>query len=117
MKKRLAAHPYFTQSGRDREENGDQYIANMRDGATAGFKYFDFRGNTGISVALRGNADGRMLVSTDPDGRELAASIPVKLTGAGAVLEAPCAIPDGVHPLYFRYDGEGAVDFIGFDLR
>ena len=36
-KKRLRDHPYFTQSGRDREEHGDQYIANMRDGATAGF--------------------------------------------------------------------------------
>ena len=43
-KKRLEAHPYFTQTGKDREENGDQYIANMRDGATAGFKYFTFDG-------------------------------------------------------------------------
>lgn len=41
----FAAHPYFTQTGKDREGNGDQYIANMRDGAVAGFKYFDIRGS------------------------------------------------------------------------
>ena len=31
-------HPFFTQSGHDRMEQGDQYIANMRDGSVAGFK-------------------------------------------------------------------------------
>ncbi len=33
-------HPYFTQDGEDREENPNQYIANMTNGAVAGFKYF-----------------------------------------------------------------------------
>lgn len=31
-------HPYFTQSGIDREQDGGQYIANMTDGAWAGYK-------------------------------------------------------------------------------
>ena len=35
-------HPYFTQSGGDREGDGDQYIANLQNGAWAGFKYFAF---------------------------------------------------------------------------
>lgn len=26
-------HPYFTQDGEDREDNPNQYIANLRDGA------------------------------------------------------------------------------------
>lgn len=40
---RLRNHPYFTQDGPDREDSGNQYIANMRDGAVAGFKYFAFK--------------------------------------------------------------------------
>ena len=36
-----SGHPYLTQDGKDREQGSDQYIANMCDGAVAGFKYFD----------------------------------------------------------------------------
>ena len=36
-------HPVFTQDGEDREECPNQHIANMHDGATAGFKYFPCR--------------------------------------------------------------------------
>lgn len=108
-KKQLEAHPYFTQTGKDREENGDQYIANMRDGATAGFKYFAFDGTeTTISVAGYGN--GKFIVSTDPDGKEIVAAIP--LNGAGA-----CNIPEGTQALYFRYAGTDAADFISFTIE
>ncbi len=44
-RKVFAAHPYFTQTGRDREKDGDQYIANIQGGAEAGFKYFAFEDN------------------------------------------------------------------------
>ena len=116
-KKRLASHPYFTQSGRDREGNGDQYIANMRDGATAGFKYFDFQGNAGISVELRGAAQGELLVATDAAFSEVVATLPVKLSGTRAVLKEDSAIGNGVRPLYFQYRGAGAVDFLSFELK
>ena len=36
-------HPCFTQN-----EDGVQYIANMREGATAGFKYFDLKDDARI---------------------------------------------------------------------
>ena len=38
-----SGHPYLTQEGKDREQGSDQYVANMCDGAVAGFKYFDLR--------------------------------------------------------------------------
>lgn len=48
-------HPYLTQSGADREDDPDQYIANMTDGAWAGYKYFDFTGDEKeIKVTVRG---------------------------------------------------------------
>ena len=38
--------------GPDREDSGNQYIANMRDGAVAGFKYFAFKDAAEIKVHL-----------------------------------------------------------------
>ena len=64
-------HPYFTQSGADREQDPDQYIANMKDGATAGFKYFRFDNPQRICVTVRGGS-GRMDVRTAPQGDPVA---------------------------------------------
>lgn len=114
---RLAAHPYFTQEGRDDEERDSQYIANMRDGAVAGFKYFDFRGLKFVSADLRGRASGAILVSDTPDFGDPAARIELKLSGEGwKELGAPCAIPDGTRALYFKFVGKGRLDFRSFTL-
>ena len=105
-KKATEGHPYFTQSGKDREENGDQYIANMRDGATAGFKYFSFDGDE-RTIRVTGRGKGRFVVT---DGKNTVATVPV-----GG--EAAFSIGQGVHPLYFTYQGEDAADFISFAIR
>ena len=99
----MTEYPYFTQSGEDRESDGDQYIANMQDGAVAGFKYFDFADGkiSEIKVTLRGNGTGTMKVYTDLE----------KETFAGKTEKI-----SGVQPLYFRYEGSGAVDFTEFSL-
>ena len=55
-------HPAFTQEGADREDNPNQYIENMRDGATAGYRYFDFQTAKIISVETRGSATGVFVV-------------------------------------------------------
>ena len=107
-KKRLEAHPYFTQTGKDRESDGDQYIANMRDGATAGFKYFTFDG-TESRIEARGKGTGQFLVSTDPDSRETVAIVPMNSS-------SKLHIMPGVHALYFRYQGSDAADFMSFTI-
>ncbi|MCC8099293.1 MAG: family 43 glycosylhydrolase [Clostridiales bacterium] len=111
----LKAHPYFTQTGKAREEDGDQYIANMQDGAVAGFKYFDLRNVTGVTVRVRGDG-GTMQVSDTPTFRTIAASIPLNPTKDYAEYQGQMTIEDGVKPLYFRYRGAGAIDFISFTL-
>ena len=116
-RKRLEAHPYFTQTGKDRMENGDQYIANMRDGAVAGFKYFEFRDAKSISVTLRGQGEGWMQVSTTPDFSEIAAEIPISVNGGKLRFASDCVITDGVHPVYFKFTGTGFVHFMSFKLR
>lgn len=117
-KKRLAGHPYFTQSGKDREEKGDQYIANMRDGAVAGFKYFDIVQISAVRVEVSGNAKGKLLVSNTSDFREIAGSLTIELEGSQHMkLEVPCSIPSGKQALYFQFKGTGGMSFYAFTLQ
>jgi hypothetical protein len=116
-KKVLKTHPYFTQSKPDREKDGDQYIANMRDGAVAGFKYFDFQGTNQIEIQVRGVAEGNMVVSTASDFSEIVGRVAVKPNGAAQTFCAPIEKIEGIKPLFFRYEGSGAVDFIKFTME
>ena len=113
-KKKL--HPYFTQTGTDREENGDQYIANMKDGAYAGFKYFAFDGLRSISVSVRGEGSGSMEVRTKLGGKIICV-IPVQQTAQW--MEFTASVSSEVHgeqALYFTYSGTGYLDFNLFVL-
>ncbi len=107
-------HPYFTQSGEDRECDPDQYIANFCDGATAGFKYFEFDGANEISVVIRGNANGIITVS---DGTETVAKIPVKPCKARTAYRTELNIEKGVKPLYFTFYGKGKCDFCAISFK
>lgn len=107
--------PYLTQSGGDREDRPDQYVANVRDGTCVGFKYFDLScGESSISVRVRGNADGMLTVS---DGTKTVAEIPIALRrGAESEFSARLAA-DGVKPLFFEYGGSGKLDLMSFRLE
>lgn len=109
-------HPCFTQSGTDREDNPDQYIANMADGAWCAFKYFAFSGEKAITVTVRGTAQGELVVSTDRNGSP-AAVIPVSPAEAWTDFTAPLTVPEGTHALWFAYHGEGAMDFKAFTMK
>lgn len=111
------AHPYFTQTGKDRMENGDQYIANMRDGAVAGFKYFGFGGEKRISLTVSGVCSGTVEVSHTPDFKAVIARIPVSAKAKQENAEGAFAPQEGTQPLYFRYTGEGAMNFHTFEMK
>ncbi len=109
-------HPYFTQSGIDREENGDQYIANLQNGAWAGYKYFAFTGNEKeVKVTVRSNASGILRVAVSRIGAA-AAEIPVTPAADWTDFSALFSVPAGTAPLYITYIGEGAVDFSAFTI-
>lgn len=108
-------HPYFTQTLPDRNTDSDQYIANMRDGSVAGFKYFDFESVGHIRLRTRGG-NGRMFVYTDLNGTPAAA---IELADSkewhiSAPAQFTCT--PGVKPLYFVWHGEQPLDFYGFEL-
>ncbi|HAL74552.1 MAG TPA: hypothetical protein DCM45_05595 [Clostridiales bacterium] len=108
-------HPAFTQDGPDREDQGNQYIANMRNGAMAGFKYFDLRGLRSLAITVRGKARGRMLIKNKPEGESLS-EISIQPSAGWTRFEAPMSVPDGVQALFFVYEGRGAIDFLDFTL-
>lgn len=115
MKMLRRAHPYFTQDGVDREENPDQHIANLSNGAWCGFKYFDFQKPTSLSVKVRGNAKGDFIVSTSQNGPALG-KIALSVSKDWTDFKTALLPVSGVHPLYFRYVGKGHFDFMSFTL-
>lgn len=109
-------HPYFTQSGTDRETDGDQYIAGMTEGATAGFKYFALHRLCRIGVQVRTDAPGRLEVRLSPEQPPVAC-IDVRPCIQWSDFCGTLAAPEtGTHALYFTYSGSGKLDFYSFTL-
>ena len=73
--------PKVTQDGKDGDEETG-YVANLRDGSHAGFKYFDCKGVSGISIRVRGYCSGAFGVKTKWDG-EVLGWIPVEFSMNG----------------------------------
>lgn len=109
-------HPYFTQSGCDREGSPDQYIANMSQGAWCGFKYFDFHGQTSMTVTTRGTGNGELLVSTSRKEPPFA-RIPIAPSESWSESRISFPALHGTLPLFFTFQGKGAMDFQSFEVR
>ncbi len=113
--------PKIMQDGRDGDKEPG-YIGNMKDSATAGFKYFAFDGEHKISVKVKNHAGmgngakGVMEVRTQKDGA-CVAKIAIASTDEWQTFEAEFASEKGKQALYFTYTGAGAVDFGGFTVE
>ena len=106
--------PKLTQDGSDGEEC-ESYIANMRDGAVAGFKYFDCKGINKMSVTCRGGG-GSFLVKTSWDG-ETVGEIAIHGSNEWKTYSEQISLPDGVNAIYFEYKGYGNASLLSFVLE
>lgn len=106
--------PKVVQEGRDGDEEIG-YIVNMKDSATAGFKYFDCQGVSAIRVTTRGYAEGTVEVRTAIGGKILA-EIPISNTNVWETSCAPISLPDGVYAIYLTYRGGGNAALKSFEL-
>ncbi|MFP4661690.1 MAG: family 43 glycosylhydrolase [Halanaerobiales bacterium] len=107
--------PKITQDGKD----GDKeigYIANMKESATAGFKYFDCKGIKQVKVKVRGYCKGEFEVKTSWEG-EVLGTIPVEFSNIWKEYSADIVIPDGIQTLYFTYRGNGSASLASFTLE
>lgn len=107
--------PFFTQTGSDREENGDQYISYMGNGSFAVFRYFETQKGSRVKVKVRGDGKGVFEISLEEGGLPC---ISVPVTGCDKLTEftSEDTLPEGIFPLYFTYKGEGHFDFASFEL-
>ncbi|MFP4016564.1 MAG: family 43 glycosylhydrolase [Halanaerobiales bacterium] len=107
--------PKITQDGKD----GDKeigYIANMKESATAGFKYFDCNGIEKVRIKVRGYCRGEFEVKTSWNGEGLG-TIPVEFSNIWKEYSADIVIPDGINALYFTYRGNGSASLASFTLE
>lgn len=107
--------PKITQDGKDGDEEIG-FIANMKDSATAGFKYFDCKGIKKVKIKVRGYCRGAFEVKTSWNGTALG-RIPVEFTNIWTEYSADIAIPDGIQALYFTYTGHGSASLASFTLE
>lgn len=112
--KTIEEHPAFSQDHRDGECVEGQYIKNMNNGSTAGFKYFEPVNHVRLSVRTRG-ASGAFEIKTSPNG-EVLAVIPLRQSEAfidSEAVDVNFNETDRVS-LYFTYKGQRSIDFYSF---
>ncbi|MBQ3485215.1 MAG: family 43 glycosylhydrolase [Clostridia bacterium] len=97
--------PCITQDGKDGDKI-DGHIANIFDGTTIGFKYFDCKGVKGVRIQTRGYCSGEFEVRTAWDGETLG-EIPVGFDNVWTEYRCDAAIPDGIQALYLVFRGHG----------
>lgn len=114
-------HPAFMQDGLDREDNPNQYIQNMRDGAIAGFRYFDFEHCTpvSISVKIRGKAKGYFYIYDDAGKKNILGKIAIAVNDKKnfSCVKDSLTVPKKNSALYFEFQGKGYIDFCSFELN
>ena len=116
-RRRLARHPYLTQTGRDGDEAARQYVANLSDGSVVGFKYFDLSRLGRVGVTVRGSGRGGFVVATDERFRDVIGTIDFALSGSGwHAFSSDVSSAEERSALFFRYVGAGYVDFLEFEL-
>jgi hypothetical protein len=108
-------HPYITQETPDYEEKSSQYIANMRNGSIAGFKYFTMDGANKISATVRCSGSGTLRISTKSDD-DTVAQLEIISNSEWYEISAALTPLYGKYAFYFVYSGNGSMDFKQFTI-
>ena len=99
--------PYITNIGEER------FITGVKTRTRIGYKYFDFKGDTKLSLKLRGEGGGKIVARTDE--RDLC-EIVLLDAKEWTSFEGEFTEED-VAALYLDYEGDGCYDFISFELK
>lgn len=115
-----ADYPYLTQDDPDLEPAADrieedrripvQYVANLQDGSTVGYKYFRFDRVSQITLTIRGEAKGEIEVRTQREGACLGRISVDTNSREWIPVSSSVGIPDGVSGMYLTYRGAGRLD-------
>lgn len=102
-----------------KEEERNQYIANITSGTKIGFKYFLFDNEMKkIILCLRGNAEGRIRIYIDAFDGMLIGEGKVSInTEQWSEIVVPTGKVDGTHGIYIDYFGDGCIEFSSFSCE
>ncbi len=107
-------YPYITQDQPDGQV-GMQYITKLTNNCVVGFKYFDFNNIKSITLKLRGDFNGSILISTDPADPQN--TVPLNINSQEYTnITTPITLPNGTQPLFLKFMGKGKLDFDSFNL-
>ena len=99
-------YPHITNKGEDR------YIAEIENGNLIGYKYFDFQNVQKIGVEYRNGyktPNGSLIIKLSENGEKIA-QIDLNPQENWTKAETDVQIPNGTYPLFFIYEGDGAIE-------
>ena len=108
--------PRVTQDGKDGDEEVG-FVANMKNSATAGFKYFDMKDVTKITLSVRGYAGGGQFEVREEINGKVLCTIPVENSNVWEDYSAECLFSNGINPVYITYRGYGTASLRSFTLE
>jgi hypothetical protein len=88
----------------------------MQDGSVAGFKYFNIQDAKVVRIKVSGKGLGVVQVSAFPDFSKVECEIPVRPEEAEKMFSGALNLERNKCPLYFRYQGQGYINFWSFEL-
>lgn len=97
--------------------DGKQFVRDISDKTYIGYKYFKFENMCKITISVRSMADGTLYLK-DSMGGYPAGEVKVQRNHQWESLEIPLKQPwNGIHALYFYYEGEGTLELMDFTLE
>jgi len=107
--------PFVSQDGKDGDEETG-FVTNINNNCGVGFKFFNCKGITKVTVKTRGYSRGAFDVKTSPDGETLGV-IPIVSSNIWKEFSRNISIPDGIQSLFFIYRGTGQTAIGSFRLE
>lgn len=110
--------PFIKRDGADGDKETESYISGMKNGYTAGFKYFDFSGGSyALSVTLRGGGKGRLTIALGEDELDVVGDLAVSRSDQWRSYSARCTVPKGKQALFFTYHGNHSMEMLQFAIK
>lgn len=104
-------NPAMKTQTRITESQNVSYVTAVGRGTKLGYKYFDCKDVHNLALELRGSFSGSVVVSTDELGENVVGNAVLSVQNTIWNLSAVAvSVPDGIHALYFSFDGEGELD-------
>lgn len=109
--------PFIKRDGTDGDETTESYISGMKNGYTAGFKFFDFTGGDyELTVTIRGSG-GTLDVSTQEDEKDTVGTVAFTQSESWKSYRFRCRIPSGKQALFFTYHGANSMEMLNFTIK